>query len=109
VSGEGHREALHLAGAEARARDRAERLSTQLLMERGLSLCEAGDAAGGLLWLARAVEAAPADPQLYGALRLLLGGWGRQLPTLRLAGSPGKAADPLALPPPAPSALRSPD
>jgi WD40 repeat protein len=76
--------AVHIAEAEAEARRQAQRLSTRLLLERGVSLCEAGDCPTGLLWLARSLESAPAnDRALRRSLRLLLGGWGRQLHPLR--------------------------
>jgi hypothetical protein len=46
-------------------------------------LCETGELGPGLLWLVRALETVPAgDDRLGASLRLLLGGWGRQLHTL---------------------------
>jgi WD40 repeat protein len=91
-----HREALAIARAEADARDRAERLSTHLLLERGLRLCEAHDPATGLLWLARALEAAPERSDLRQSVRLLLGGWGQELHPLRQSISHGGAVVALA-------------
>jgi WD40 repeat protein len=73
-------EAVDLAASQARARHEAQVLSANLLLERGVSLCEAGDYGPGLLWLGRALEAAPPnDARLTRSARLLLGGWGRQL------------------------------
>ncbi len=40
-------------------RRQAERLSTLLALEQGLTLCEQGDASQGLLWLARSLQIAP--------------------------------------------------
>jgi WD40 repeat protein len=80
------REAVEFAASEAQAKHRAEVLSADLLLERGVSLCEAGDYGPGLLWLARALEAAPAnDTRLKRSARLLMGGWGRQLRLPRAA------------------------
>jgi WD40 repeat protein len=74
------REAVELAAAEKRARHQAQVLSARLLLERGVSLCEAGEFGPGLVWLAHAMDAAPADEvELQRSARLLLGGWGRQL------------------------------
>jgi eukaryotic-like serine/threonine-protein kinase len=73
-------QAVNLADAEARARHDAQVVSANLLLERGVSLCEAGECGPGLLWLARALETAPADETgLIQSTRLLMGGWGRQL------------------------------
>src|SRR5207245_2990444 len=78
------------AGADQQA-DRAEeylrqteRLATTLAMERGLALCEQGQAARGLLWLARSLEMAPAHAaDLQRASRASLTGWSRQIHPLR--------------------------
>jgi hypothetical protein len=75
--------AVRNARAEARARAEAQRLSARLLKERGVGLCEAGDLGPGLLWLIKSLETIPAqDVQIDQSLRLLLGGWGRQLHSL---------------------------
>jgi WD40 repeat protein/tRNA A-37 threonylcarbamoyl transferase component Bud32 len=42
-------------------RRQAQRLSAGLALEKGLTLCEKGAGGHGLLWLARALELAPAD------------------------------------------------
>jgi len=72
-------------GAEAdKQRGRADRLATTLTMERGLALCEQGNAARGMLWLARSLEMAPAHAaDLQRASRASLAGWGRQIHPLR--------------------------
>jgi WD40 repeat protein/tRNA A-37 threonylcarbamoyl transferase component Bud32 len=65
--------------SEARRRD-AQRLSTRLLTERGVGLCQQGKADEGLLWLARALESAPDDADdLRQTIRTLLGGWGAEV------------------------------
>jgi eukaryotic-like serine/threonine-protein kinase len=72
--------AVELVAAEKQARHQAQVLSANLLLERGVSLCEAGECGPGLLWLARALETAPTDDaELQRSTRLLIGGWGRQL------------------------------
>src|SRR5262249_562883 len=54
--------------------------------ERGLSLCERGEVRPGVVWLARALEAAPDDAvELADNLRANLAGWGRLLSPLRAA------------------------
>jgi WD40 repeat protein/serine/threonine protein kinase len=82
--------AVRIAEAEAQARREAERLSRQLLLERGTSLCENGDPATGLLWLARALAATPPEDQAAtDSLRRLLAGWGQRLHPLRHHWRPG--------------------
>jgi WD40 repeat protein/serine/threonine protein kinase len=64
---------------------KAQRLSASLALDRGLDLCEKGDVARGMLWLARSLEiarAAEAD-DLEPAIRANLAGWRRQLFPLR--------------------------
>src|SRR5262249_11350456 len=61
----------------------AQRLSTRLALDRGLNLCEQGNLAPGVLWLARSMQIAPpgaADMQW--AIRANLGAWSAQLHTL---------------------------
>jgi WD40 repeat protein len=56
----------------------------QLALERGLTLCEQGDVAGGVLWLSHSLEIAPAqDADLQRDIRANLAGWGRQVHPLR--------------------------
>ncbi len=70
---------------EARARVQAQRYAAGLLLERGQGLCSQGQYAGGLLWLAQALDATPAEADdLRDSLRTLLGGWSRQLCPCRL-------------------------
>src|SRR5262245_12086431 len=55
------------------------RLSANLAVEQGLSLCEQGDAGAGMLFLVRGLEIAPADMvdfRLF--VRRQLAAWGRQ-------------------------------
>jgi WD40 repeat protein len=75
-----HHRAVRMAAAESRARADAQRLSAGLLLERGVSQCEAGDVGAGLLWLVEGLQTVPEqDAALERSLRLMLGGWGRQL------------------------------
>jgi WD40 repeat protein len=55
------------------------RLSANLAVEQGLSLCEQGDAGAGLLFLLRGLEIAPADMvEVRQFVRRQLAAWGRQ-------------------------------
>jgi eukaryotic-like serine/threonine-protein kinase len=61
-----------------RQRRRAEILAMEFALDRGRSLAEQGNAASGLLWMARALEIAPADDSsLQDATRANLAAWGR--------------------------------
>jgi WD40 repeat protein len=61
----------------------SQRISARLALDRGLLLCEQGDVARGLLWLARGLEIDPADAAgLHRAFRANLGSWYRQLTSL---------------------------
>jgi WD40 repeat protein len=76
-------EARRQAEAEQR---RSRQLSARLLLEKGQSLCERDDVGRGVLWLARALEVAPADDaDLQRVLRTSLADWSRRLHPLRLA------------------------
>jgi WD40 repeat protein len=80
LTDDARRGALKSETAERLARHEAQVLSANLLLERGVSLCEAGEYGPGLLWLARTLDAAPAnDSALKRSARLLMAGWGRQL------------------------------
>jgi WD40 repeat protein len=58
--------------------------SAGLALEQGLMLCERGDEDRGLLWLARALELAPAaEADLRHAILANLGAWRHRLPTLK--------------------------
>jgi WD40 repeat protein len=62
-----------------------ERLGTLLLIERGANLCEQGQVEQGLLWLARALEEAPANAHdLRRSIRTMLSGWSRLFPAPQL-------------------------
>jgi WD40 repeat protein/tetratricopeptide (TPR) repeat protein/tRNA A-37 threonylcarbamoyl transferase component Bud32 len=62
-----------------RQRRQAQRQSAGLALDRGLALCEQGDAARGLLWLARSLELVPADAKdLEAVIRVNLAGWSRR-------------------------------
>src|SRR5262249_37569718 len=67
-------EARRAAQDKTRQAERHARILTaSLALERGVSRCEQGEYARGLLWLARGLEAAPADAEeLPRQLRLLL-------------------------------------
>jgi WD40 repeat protein len=80
LTDDARRGALKSETAERLARHEAQVLSANLLLERGVGLCEAGEYSSGLLWLARTLDAAPAnDSGLRRSARLLMAGWGRQL------------------------------
>jgi eukaryotic-like serine/threonine-protein kinase len=67
-----------------RQRSLAQELSSRLAMERGLSFCEQGDAASGMLWLAHALQTAPEHAvELGREIRMNLAGWLHQLHRLR--------------------------
>jgi len=62
----------------------AQRLSANLTIDRGLSLCEHGEVNRGLLWLAHAMEVAPSsDSDIQDAARATLAAWSRQLTSLK--------------------------
>jgi WD40 repeat protein/tRNA A-37 threonylcarbamoyl transferase component Bud32 len=64
--------ALH----QSRSLREARRLSTTLVLDRGMSQCEMGNVDTGLLWFARGLEIlGEEDADLQRALRLNLGGW----------------------------------
>ena len=91
------REAAHarelttaLADSEEQRRKADYRLAESYL-DRGITLCEQGDMARGMLWLVMGLEVAPTDAiDLQHALRANLADWARQVPPLRGAfGYPG--------------------
>jgi WD40 repeat protein/serine/threonine protein kinase len=77
----------------AKALAKNELLKATLELERGLSLCEQGDAGRGLLWLARSLTSVPADADglqeeaadLQRTIRLNLGAWRRHICSLKAA------------------------
>ncbi|MGO9923674.1 MAG: protein kinase domain-containing protein [Isosphaeraceae bacterium] len=67
-----------------RERRRAESLSANLTVDRGLALCERGEVNRGLLWLAQALKAAPSgEERLKNVLRASLASWSRELTSLK--------------------------
>jgi WD40 repeat protein/serine/threonine protein kinase len=78
-------EALQKTRDEARARAEAQRFAAGLLLERGQGLCQQGQYAGGLLWLARGLDVVPDEADdLRQSFRTLLGGWSTRLCPCRL-------------------------
>ncbi len=76
--------AVESFGKADQQRQRAERLSANLTIDRGLSFCERGEVNRGLLWLARAMEVSPSDAaDLQGTARASLAAWSRQLTSLK--------------------------
>jgi WD40 repeat protein/serine/threonine protein kinase len=70
---------------EARARAEAQRFAAGLLLERGEGLCQQGQYAGGLLWLARGLDVVPDEADdLRQSFGTLLGGWSTRLCACRL-------------------------
>jgi len=65
-------------------RRKAEQLASDMAYERGRSLSEQGNAHRGLLWMARALELAPADDsESQHSLRANLSAWRREISPLR--------------------------
>jgi WD40 repeat protein/serine/threonine protein kinase len=98
LAGERAKEAVISAGEEKMAREEAddqrrfaeikrheaERLAAEVCLERGLTLCEAGESGRGLLWLAHALKIAPPDANdLQRAARTNLTGWSQHVHPLR--------------------------
>ncbi len=68
--------AIERAEAEAAAHHRAQRLAALLALDRGITLCETGQADRGLLWLVHGLRLAPADAEdIRQACRANLGAW----------------------------------
>jgi WD40 repeat protein/serine/threonine protein kinase len=66
-----------------KARLDEQRLNFHLAFDRGLSLCDQGQVASGMLWLARALKLAPHDePKVQRVIRANLTAWRRELHTL---------------------------
>src|SRR6185436_6441168 len=62
------------------ARRDERRLNFQMAFDRGISLCEQGKVASGMLWLARALELAPTDEsEMQRVIRANLTAWQREL------------------------------
>jgi WD40 repeat protein len=80
--------ALHRAVvAEAEARETAkeeQKRACRLALDRGLTLCEAGETGRGLLWLAHALKIAPPDADdLQRIIRINLASWSEYVHPLR--------------------------
>src|SRR6266851_7104709 len=62
----------------------AERLSATYALDQGISLCERGDVALGMLWLTHSLRIMPDHaPELQHAIRANLAGWKRELRPLK--------------------------
>jgi WD40 repeat protein len=64
-----------------KARKAADHMTTRLVLDRGIALCERGDIGPGLLWLARGLEQAErsGDSEVIPALRTNLSAWSERL------------------------------
>ncbi|REJ73311.1 MAG: hypothetical protein DWQ29_19190 [Planctomycetota bacterium] len=60
----------------------AEVVSADLALQRGIQLCESGDAGLGMLWLSHALQLAPEESALNDVIRTNLASWSGQLPHL---------------------------
>jgi WD40 repeat protein len=60
-----------------------QRLSADLLLDRGIAQAEQDDVGRGLLWMARALRVAPDDADLQRTIRVNLDDWGRKLHPLK--------------------------
>src|SRR5262249_37860278 len=75
-------EAEKLRAEEARQRERT--VQAYLALEKGTNRLDRGELVAGVLWLARGLEVAPEDAdELQRSFRMLLGGWTRDLPSLK--------------------------
>ncbi len=77
-------EAYHHADTARQLADQARgderRLNFQMAFDRGISLCEQGKVASGMLWLAHALELAPPDEaDMQRVIRANLNAWQREL------------------------------
>src|SRR5262249_25084734 len=85
--------ALAFGVREQDERKKAEQLSASLAQGKGLSLCEQGDTAGGMLWLAHSLKIAPAGAtDFQKALRDELGARRAQLHALTAVQSAARPA-----------------
>jgi WD40 repeat protein len=69
------------------ARAAASQMATRLVLDRGITLCERGDIASGLLWFARGLEQAERgdETDLIPALRTNLAAWSQRLVVPRVS------------------------
>jgi WD40 repeat protein len=86
------RKAIERAEAEAAAHHRAQRLAALLALDRGIMLCETGQADRGLLWLVQGLRLAPEDADdIRQACRANLGAWaGHVFPVAAYRPQPGR-------------------
>ena len=78
---------------EVAARHKLLNQSARMARRHGLDLCNGGQTAQGVLWLARALELAPEeDRDLQQTLRADLAHWQREMPSLRRLMRPGAAS-----------------
>jgi WD40 repeat protein len=75
-------------------RDTARQLAASLALDRGLTSCEQGDLAAGMLWLSEGLRLTPGtDKHLRQVIRANLACWGKQVrPLTMVLGHPGAAA-----------------
>jgi eukaryotic-like serine/threonine-protein kinase len=65
---------------------KSELLSVRLTLDQGLKLCEEGNPAAGMLWLARSLEMVPDEADdIDRTIRASLEAWSRRLPPLLMA------------------------
>ncbi|QEH38433.1 WD domain, G-beta repeat [Aquisphaera giovannonii] len=77
-------EALRNAAVAEGSRRQAQLTAANLTLDRGLSLCEQDDVAGGLSWMAHSLKIVPRDaPAVEGVIRANLRAWIPHLPRLR--------------------------
>jgi len=80
--------------AEAAQKRQFQRLSANLLLDRGQALCEQEDIGRGLLWLSRSLQIAPADDaDLQRVIRMNLADWQRHFHPLRYPLSAGRSTN----------------
>ncbi len=71
----------HEQGKTEAALRKSELLSVRLTLDQGLTLCEEGNPAAGMLWLARSLEMVPDGADDFDrTIRASLGAWSRRLP-----------------------------
>jgi WD40 repeat protein/serine/threonine protein kinase len=88
------------AGRELGLRKNSEVLLARVALKEGVSRCEQSDVGHGLLWLARALEFAPADqPDLQREIRLNIDRWSRSAPHLRYTREFSKSVNAVAISP----------
>jgi WD40 repeat protein len=85
AAAQGEAEAEKRRADEAAQRERT--VQAHLALEKGTNRIERGEIVPGLLWLAHGLDVAPDDAgDLRRSLRTLLGGWTRDIPSLKAVG-----------------------